>query len=394
MASSWLAVAQGGVMAKTARRGHGEGSVFHSEKRGRWIALLDFGRDGTGKRQRVWRSAQTKAEATAILRVLQGTADRGDDPRGARRTVKTAFEDFRDHGIDSKRAASTRYKTLLYAEKFSDAMGSRPLREVSVRHVEQWLASLAAEKKSHATLVVARVSAAQLVDHAIRLGWLPPERNAVRLARIPEAPGTKARTVLDDDAVSALLTSAAEDWWYPLLAFIALTGVRVGEAAGLAWSDVDTDANMVIIQRAVRIDPGGALTLSTPKANSARKIEIPPAMTELLKAHRVKVAEGALSRGRPAPDLAFPTPSGGVADPNNLRRWLRQTAITAKVEIRGFHDLRHAIASSLADSGEVPIRVAALLGHANPRTTLGVYTHPVMASADAGVERGSRLLKP
>ncbi|HEX3908953.1 MAG TPA: hypothetical protein VHW92_13615, partial [Mycobacteriales bacterium] len=64
----------------TSRRGHGEGSVFYDERRKRWIALLDLGRDGTGKRQRVARSAKSKPDATAILRVLQGTNDRGDDP--------------------------------------------------------------------------------------------------------------------------------------------------------------------------------------------------------------------------------------------------------------------------------------------------------------------------
>jgi integrase len=58
----------------------------------------------------------------------------------------------------------------------------------------------------------------------------------------------------------------------------------------------------------------------------------------------------------------------------------------------GFHALRHAVASSLADAGEVPIRVAALLGHATPRTTLAVYTHPVMASASAGLERAGKIL--
>lgn len=380
-------------MARTSRRGHGEGSVFYDEKRKRWIALLDLGRDGKGKRQRVWRSAINKGDATALLRALQGTNDRGNDPRGARRTTKDALEDFRAHGLDPKRAESTRYKTLHYAEKFSDAMGSRPLREVSVRNVEQWLGKLADEKKSHATLVVARVSAAQLIDHAIRLGWLPPERNPVRLARIPETKDTKPRPVLDDKAVTALLKATKEDWWYPLLALVAATGVRIGEAAALAWSDVDTKANMVTIHRAVRMNPDGTLSISTPKANSARKIEIPAVLTDLLKAHRAKVGASALARGVPIPDLAFPTPSGTVADPNNLRRWLRQMSTKANVEIRGFHDLRHAIASSLADTGEVPIRVAALLGHANPRTTLGVYTHPVMPSADAGVERGSRLLK-
>jgi integrase len=376
----------------TSRRGHGEGSVFYDERRKRWIALLDLGRDGTGKRQRVARSAKSKPDATAILRVLQGTNDRGDDPRGARRTIRQALDDYEAHGIDTTRAPSTQYKTLLYAGSFADAMGSRPLREVNVRHVEQWLGKLAAEKKTRRTLVEARSAAARVIDHAIRLGWAPPERNPVRLARIPESAGTIVRPVLDDDAVTNLLLTGMSEWWGTLLAFIAVTGVRVGEAAALAWSDVDAEKGLVVIHRAVRVEPDGSLSLVRPKSNSSRRISLPPEMAELMRTHRTHVAERCLSLGRPTPDLAFPTTTGTLADPNGLRRWLRIVAKTAAVDIKGFHDLRHAVASTLADQGAAPIHVAALLGHATPRTTLGVYTHPVAPSAAVGVDRGARLL--
>jgi integrase len=123
---------------------------------------------------------------------------------------------------------------------------------------------------------------------------------------------------------------------------VAATGVRIGEAAALAWSDVDVEERTVVIRRAVRLESGGRITLTTPKAGSTRKIEITRELVELIKAHRVKVAEAALARGVPAPDIAFPTPSGTLADPNNLRRWLRQVSTKAKVEMPGFHALRHA----------------------------------------------------
>ncbi len=380
-------------MGRTARRGYGEGSVFYDKARRRWIVLLDLGRDYDGNRRRVARSGRTKIDALALLRDLQSEADRGEDPRGARRTALDVFEDFKVNGIDPKRSSGTRYKNVRYARSFCNAMGNRPLREVGVRQVEHWLRGLAAEDLSHATLVSARACAAQLVDHAIRVGWLSPGRNPVRLARFPETKEADPKVRINDESIMKLLAAAREEWWYPLLAFVASTGVRIGEAAALAWSDVDVEERTVVIRRAVRLESGGKITLTAPKAGSTRKIEITRELVELIKAHRVKVAEAALARGVPAPDIAFPTPSGTLADPNNLRRWLRQVSTKAKVEMPGFHALRHAVASSLADAGEVPIRVAALLGHATPRTTLAVYTHPVMASATAGLSRATRILE-
>src|SRR4051812_8186619 len=124
------------------RRGHGEGSIFFDARRQRWIVLLDLGSDGSGLRRRVSRSARTKTEATALLRDLQAVTDRGDDPRGQRRTVKDAVEDYKARGIPGKLTDATRYKLKLYADTFADACGSRRLRELSVRDVEVWLAAM------------------------------------------------------------------------------------------------------------------------------------------------------------------------------------------------------------------------------------------------------------
>jgi integrase len=48
-----------------------------------------------------------------------------------------------------------------------------------------------------------------------------------------------------------------------------------------------------------------------------------------------------------------------------------------------FHDLRHAGASELLAAGVPIAAVAARLGHASPRTTMGVYAHALPGVDDA-----------
>jgi site-specific recombinase XerD len=78
--------------------------------------------------------------------------------------------------------------------------------------------------------------------------------------------------------------------------------------------------------------------------------------------------------------------------PRTLDRWLDKVAIRAGVTVKGWHDLRHALATDLGDDGTPLTRTAAVLGHRTIDTTGRVYTHPTSA-ADAAISRGQRLLQ-
>jgi integrase len=373
------------------RRGHNEGSVYRDRARGCWYGAVSL-RDDTGRRRQVRTPAKrTRAEAVAALRDLSRRADTGDDLRHDRLTVADAVADYCTRGIPTGLAESSAYGRRLYAEAFGAGCGRHRLRGLTVRHVEDWLASRAGDW-SPRTLRLARSAADAVLTHAARHGWLPPERNVATLARLPQAAPRPRRDVLDVAAVRTLLYAADGDWWAPLLATVAVTGCRIGEAAGLAWSDVDTDRNVITIRQAVRVAPDGSVSIAAPKARSGRAVQVPPALVDRLRAHRRTVAEHALGLGRPAPDLAVPTRMLTPADPHDLRRWLRALGRRAGVPVTGFHQFRHRLASALADAGAQPVHVAAQLGHATPNTTLGVYTHPVRPVADAAVAEGTALL--
>src|SRR5207253_1703129 len=102
-----------------------------------------------------------------------------------------------------------------------------------------------------------------------------------------------------------------EDRWAALLATIAVTGCRVGEAIAQRWCDIDTDRNVISIRSAARHEADrGGLTRRSPKSGSERPIEIPPVLSEVLVAHRKRVIEESLAAGRSLPELAFPTSAG------------------------------------------------------------------------------------
>lgn len=375
------------------RRSRGDGSVFYDKINGSWYGTVDLGRDGSGRRRRGKTSAQrTKTAALRELRELRNRLTAGEVVDHERATVSSAVVDFTTRGLSPKLASTTVYGIRLYAERFAQACGGRTLRQLTTREVEDYLETLAAEGKSPRTLALARATAVRVLDHAARLGWLTPGRNVAKLARLPGGRVSTPRARLDDDAVRALLAAAEGERWRPMLATVAVTGCRIGEAVALAWSDVDPADSVISIVAAARVEADGSMTRRAPKSGSVRTVAVPRALIRLLAEHRQACVEEFLAAGVPIPDLAFPTAAGTMAYPRNLSRWLDRIAAQAGVSLKGWHDLRHALGTALADGGAPLTRSAAVLGHANVQTTATVYTHPKSGVADAALGRGADLL--
>lgn len=375
------------------RRSKGDGGLYFDAANGVWVGCVDLGRDAAGKRRRAKVHGRTKTAALTKLRDLRNRADRGEIVTHDRMTVEQAVADWISRGMKADLASNTRYLNTLMANYFAESCGARALPRLTVRDVEDYLARLAAEGKATRTLRVARSVAERVLDHAARQGWVTPGRNVARLAQVPQGAEPAERPQLTDDDIRALLAAAEGDRWMPLLATVAVTGCRVGEAVALAWSDVDVEKNVISILAAARREADGAgVTRRDPKKGSKRAVEVPPDLIRLLVAHRRFCVEESVLLGLPVPDLAFPTSAGTMPDRRNIDRWLDKVAESANVTVKGWHDLRHALATGLADDGVPVTRNAAVLGHRNVTTTTGVYTHAPRGVADAAVGRGRRLL--
>jgi integrase len=322
-------------------------------------------------------SGRTKTIALARLRELAHRVDAGDTPTHDKITVRQAVTDYLDRGLSPRLASNTRYLTTLYANRLADTCGALTLRSLTTRHVEDVLADLAAEGKSERTLTIVKSTAGKVLDHAIRQGWLPAGRNVARLAVAPAGRSPDPRPLHTDADLKALLAAAGDDRWAPLLATVIVTGCRVGEAIAQPWTGIDRAHHAVHITSGARHEADGAgITARDPKARSTRRIKIPPALSRQLVVHRTFVLEESLAAGRAAPDLAFPTSAGTMANWRNLDRWLDKIAANAGIPVKGWHDFRHTLATALGDDGTPLTQTAAVLGHRNIDTTGRVYTHP------------------
>jgi integrase len=156
------------------------------------------------------------------------------------------------------------------------------------------------------------------------------------------------------------------------------TGLRMGEALGLRWSDVDLDAGTLRVSRQVqRMREGGGLVFSEPKNASRRTLELPQRAVEALRSHRKKQAEEKLRAADYGDlELVFATGKGTPVDAQNIiNRFFKPLLKRAQLPDIRWHDLRHTYATLLLARGTHPTYVQKSLGHASVQLTLDRYSH-------------------
>ena len=180
-------------MAK--RRGHGEGSIYQDKSRpGRWVAELDLGRDGEGKRRRKRRTRGTRREAQRALAEMQAERAAGLALRGPDVTVGFLV----DRVIADAKAKGRQPKTIEHykwtATHIHSAFGTRRARDLTALDIEELLERLAAEENlSRSSLNRVKLTLRQALDEGLRLDWLG--RNVAYVARTPQSHKTERKAL-------------------------------------------------------------------------------------------------------------------------------------------------------------------------------------------------------
>ena len=235
----------------------------------------------------------------------------------------------------------------------------------------------------------------QILERALEYGMI--DRNPVRVGKRKLRTSKAGHSYLDDAAqVADLLAAAAEldaesrpDRRHiprrAIIATLAFTGLRIGEALALRWRNVDL--------------AGARLRVEDAKtAAGVRHVTIHPALIDELMTLKANAAHTATK------DPVFATRAGTPLSDDNVRSRVFAKAVQRANERRigeGLgplpdsltpHSLRRTYISALLALGwEVPV-VMAEVGHSDPKVTLGIYAQ-VMRRDKASRERLAGLLE-
>ncbi len=222
-------------------------------------------------------------------------------------------------------------------------------------------------------------------------------RNVATLVDPPAQRSSDAATALDLDEARAVLAAAAGSRnaarWTVALAL----GLRQSEALALQWRDIDLLNGTLSVRRTLHRVSGKGIVYEAPKTKrSERTLALPTPLAAALHAHKAEQLGERMLAGSEwhDEDLVFAQPNGRPidkkADYNAWRRLLQRAGVR---HVR-LHDGRHTAATLLLSEGVHPRVVMELLGHAQMRTTMDIYSHVMPALAREAADRMAAVLFP
>lgn len=379
-----------------ATRGHNEGSIFFARRDRRWRAAVTMP-DGRHVTRPSPRNDNTRDGAKATLRELLEERDAEIEPPARKLTLAAYLRSWvaemdrlapatvRKYRIDVERhiipglGTDLRGREVLLSGLTSAAI-QRWLDRMDVPPVgapPEW------EPPDPRTIQHRYAALRRALNIAVRRHLLV--RNPALAVELPEIPERDAATLTAAE-LRTLLDGTADEWWGPLWALLAGTGLRISEALGLAWDDVDLDAGTVrVAAQIARRDGAWARVPALKAARSLERIALPAFARDALERHRRRMA----SERRPEwrfHGLVFVTPAGDPPYEWHLLEALYAAETRLGLPRMGAHGFRHSSATLLADAGVAEDVRMRRLGHATAAMARH-YTHdaatPDRAAADA-----------
>ncbi|MEC3975945.1 site-specific integrase [Amycolatopsis sp. H20-H5] len=343
-----------------------------------------------GKVRDIERTARSKTAAERDLKAA--IAQELQTPGGTDVTAKSKFADVAALWMAEKRrqlkdeelASGTvgNYASML-RNHVLPAFGELRLFEVSVSRLDRFFPALKA-KSSAAHARTARAVVSGVLRYAARHDAI--KGNPVREIEPIRGGARKKPRGLNEEERAAWLAQLEAD---PeacrhdlpdLTRFMLATGTRIGEALALYWEDVDLDAGTVLLEWTVVRIKGEGLVRTKPKTDASKRTLRLPAWALILlhRRHTVAVAEN-----RASAHPVFPDSLGGLRDPSNTRRNLRDARGSDQFAWVISHAYRKTNATMLDEAKLTPRAIADQLGHAKPSMTQNVYMARGVPSSEA-----------
>lgn len=184
--------------------------------------------------------------------------------------------------------------------------------------------------------------------------------------------------------------------WYPIFALMVGTGLRVGEAVGLRWDDVDFDNNTISVNHTLiyynHAKGGCYFGINTPKTRAGeRTIPMIESVREAILQEKEYQREAGIrctARVDGFTDFIFVNRFGNTQHQGTLNKALRRIIRDCNQEILdkakdkdnvillpnfSCHTLRHTFTTRLCESGINIKVIQSVLGHSDVSTTLDIY---------------------
>lgn len=342
---------------------------------GRYRIKVTIGHTAAGIPVVKYASGRTKKEAEAAAAEIRRRCIGGEVVRRDVLASEWILDYYTTYRKPTLKETTARDMEALITRYILPYMAGRQLKSVTMNDLQTILNRLDGKGKTLVGNVYSIITGAFRLAAASRTVDYDPSAALKK----PQRTKAKRRPLTDTERSAVLDMISSQHRDRVLLALLYYTGMRLGEVVGLQWHDVNFSDRVIHVRRDVDYRLNRADTVKT--KTSLRTVPMAPELIALLEPIR--------GAGQ-AYVVTAATSDSFLPQATYKRHW---AAIQERLGADGLtaHCFRHNYATLLYTAGVDVLTAQKILGHADPQTTLRIYTELEASKKAEGYDKAREI---
>lgn len=358
------------------KKSNGEGTVYFSESRKRWIGQITVGTNENGKPKRRSVYGKTKKEVREKMIELQAAVLHKTyvDPSQIKVAdyIESLIEEDRRLNIVSESSYNRKKSHLNIIKKYPIA--NIKLTDVTEAHIKELYEGISDYSESIIKKVVSHIK--RCFRESTRIGIT--KVNIADGIRTPKSKKqtVKVRALTVDEQKKLMNLLSTENIKHGIMYYtMLLTGMRMGEICVLDYFDVNLDFKVITVRRSATLDENDKPIIGNTTKTKAgiRRIPISAQLFPMLRRYAESWEpnkENLFFWDYQADTMIYTTRLNMALHRLFEEYNIIDKTVPGKVSL---HSLRHTYATRAIESGVAPKIIMQLLGHSDIKITLNTY---------------------